>query len=178
MVIDVERLGGNRILNGYIDRRKLEVFVATRRAIHVPIHGNVFVQTPRGGDVINHDVADRIAAERIVAVRGLGLAAAKTHVTDDHVVGIELDRVACDANAIARRGVTSDRDVRRADADRGFQSDDAGDIEHHDARSALFDRVTKTSGPAVIQIRDDNYFSAASAEGIHAAAPRTGERGD
>ena len=46
VMIDVERFGGNRVLDRDIDRREFEVFVATGRTIHVAIHRNVFIKTP------------------------------------------------------------------------------------------------------------------------------------
>ena len=52
--------------------------------------------------MINHDVTDRIATERIITIRCLSLAAAKAHVTNNDVMGVELHRVAGDANTVAR----------------------------------------------------------------------------
>ena len=51
---------------------------------------------------------------------------------------LELDRVAGDAHAVARRGAAVDRDVRRADANLLLEPDDAGHVEHDDPRPARF----------------------------------------
>ena len=119
-----------------------------------------------------------IAADGIVAVADPRLAAAETHVADDDVVRFEFDRVAGDADAVARGGAAGDGDVRRADADAVLELDDAGDIEDDDARSAGFERFAEAARAAVVEIGDDEHLAAAPAEAVHAAALRAGEGGN
>ena len=178
MMENIERFRRDRVLDGDVDGGQLEVLASSRGMIHVAIHGDVLVQAPRGGHVIDDEVAHRIASERIVAVRRLGLAAAKTHVPDDDIMGVQLHGVARDADAVAGSGVARDGDVGRADADGGFQANDARDVEDDDARPALLTGVAKASRPAVVQVRDDKDFAAATAERIHPAAPGAGKCGN
>ena len=178
VVVGVERLAKNGILNRDVHRRQLQLLAAFGRLIHVAVHGHAFVEPPARGDVINHDVARGIAAKRIVAVAHPHFAAPEAHVADDHVVRLQLNRVAGEAHAVTGRGVAGDGEVRRANAEVIFQPDDARDVEDDDARAAGFTGFAKTSRPAVVEVRDDKNFSTAPAERIHATAPRAGKRGD
>lgn len=128
--------------------------------------------------MINHDVTHWIPTERIIPIRRLRLAATKTHVANDHVMRVELDGISRDANAISWGRVARDGDVGCADADGGFQADDARYIENDDARTSLFTSIAKTARTAVIEIGNDDDFTAPAAEGIHATAPGARKRGD
>ena len=99
-------------------------------------------------------------------------------MADDHVVGFELDGVARDAHAVARRGVAGKSDVRRADTNLFLQMDDAGDVKHDDARAAGFERFPKRAGPAIFQARHNDGASPAPTEAICAAALGAGKGGD
>src|SRR5690242_21419315 len=50
-----------------------------------------------------------------------------------------------DANAIARRGVTVNRDVRRQNMQRLFEMNDAGNIKNYDARTRCLAGFAKTA---------------------------------
>ena len=51
--------------------------------------------------MIDHDIANRVAAERIVAITHPSCSPAKPHVANHDVMCINFHRVARDANAVA-----------------------------------------------------------------------------
>ena len=58
---------------------------------HVAIERDVLVQSPLTRAVVNHDVTDRIASERVFTVPYVCVAAAEAHVSDDYVMGVNLE---------------------------------------------------------------------------------------
>src|SRR5207248_732746 len=129
-------------------------------------------------DVIDHDVSDRISAQRIVAVSDEGFAAAEAHVANDDVVRFKLDSISGDADPIARRAAADDADVRRADTNTVFQMNDASDIKNDDAWAARFAGVAKSARAGIFKAGDDDGLSAAASEAVHPAAFGAGERRD
>ena len=180
VMIRAQRFRRDAVLDRDVDRGefargRLRVAVVVE---HVAIHRDVFIETPRSGNVIHDDVADGIAAERIVTVSRIGIAATESQVANDDIVCLDLDRLVGEAHAIAGRSGTIDRDVRRANADALLEVNDAGDVEDDDAWAGRFDGLAERARAAVVERGDDVDFSAATAEGIHAAAPRAGKGRD
>src|SRR5262249_51943847 len=155
-----------------------QLLAAVRRVIHVPVHRQVLVQAPAGRDVVDDDVPDRVAAQGVVAVGYVRLAAAEAEMPYHHVVGVHLEGGPADADAVAGGRLAGDRDVRGANADAVLQVDDAGHVEHDDAGADGVAGLAERSGPAVRQAGHHAHLAAAAAEAVHAGAPRPGERGD
>ena len=126
VVVGVQRLAGDAPLDRDVDRRQLQLLVAARRPVHVAVHRQVLVEAPARRAVVDDDVADRVAAERVVAVGHVRLAAAEPEVADDDVVGVDLGGPPGDADAVAGGGLAGDGDVGGADVDGPVQVDDAG----------------------------------------------------
>ena len=55
------------------------------------IERDVLVQAPLARAVVNHNVTDRIASERVFTVPYVCVAAAEAHVSDDYVMGVDLE---------------------------------------------------------------------------------------
>src|SRR5262245_38895770 len=131
--------------------------------VHVPVHREVLVEAPAHRQVIEDDVANGIAAERVVALRDAGGAAAEAQVTDHHIVCFELDGVSSDADAVTGRGGAVDGDVGRANANLLLEADDAGDIEDDNSRPRGFERFAKRAWAHVVEAGYDVYLAVATA---------------
>src|SRR5688572_29223131 len=120
--------------------------------------------------MIDHNIPNWVAANRIVPVAYPGASTAEAHVANNHVVRLQLDGVARDADSVSRRAAAVNGDVRCANADFFFEIDNSGDVKDHDARTACFQRLAKASWSPVIEVCHHKHLAAAAAEGIHAAA--------
>src|SRR5262249_30371758 len=118
VVIEVQRLAGDRPLDGDVLNWKLLVRPAAGLLLHVSIERQVLVQSPTRGYVVYDDVPDWVAPEGIVAF--LEVAATESHVADDDVVRVDFGRLPADAYAIPRRGLTRDGDERAINCKRGL----------------------------------------------------------
>ncbi len=128
--------------------------------------------------MIDHDVAYRVAADRVIAIGCIECSPPKPHMPNDHVVSFQFDRVAGDTYSITWRRVASNRDVGRANAYAVLQADDASHIKENDARAALFAGIAKAAWSVVVQVGNQDNATVASAKTVHAAAFRTGKSRD
>ena len=138
MVPGVECLCRNGVLDGDVHRGRLALGLAVVHIEHVAIEGDVLIAAPFAGTVVDHDVAHRVSAEGILTVEHAGLTTAEAHVAHNHVVGIYLERLACNADAVAGSCLSGNGDIRSTHIDGRLQADDARNVEHHDAGAALF----------------------------------------
>src|SRR5262245_954936 len=87
---------------------------------------------------------------------------AKPKEANDHVVcscqaeGFTVARCLAYADAIARRGLTRDRDERFADH-QPLRLDDPADAEDHRARAFRLHGLAQAAGPGIEQIRDEEH---------------------
>ena len=117
VVPGVEGLGADGILDGDVDGRLLAVGLAVVHVEHVAIERDVLVQTPLARAVVNHDVSNGVAAEGVLAVGDQRLAAAEAHVAHDDVVGVDLERLTSDDDAVAGCRLSGNGDIGSADVD-------------------------------------------------------------
>src|SRR5262249_45557648 len=66
VVVEVQGLTRDRPLDGEVFYRQFLVRTAGL-LLHVPVERQVLVEAPTGGDVVDDDVPDRVAAQRVVA---------------------------------------------------------------------------------------------------------------
>jgi hypothetical protein len=78
VVVSVQAFAEDRVLDRDIDRGQLELRSARWRLVHVTVHRHVFVESPRCGNMVDHDVADGISANRIIAVADPGFTSAES----------------------------------------------------------------------------------------------------
>ena len=75
-------------------------------------------------------------------------------VADDDVVRVRAaEGVVLEADAVARRGLPGDREVRVADDELRLQRDHPADAEHDRPRAARLDRLPQAAGAGVVQVR-------------------------
>ena len=128
--------------------------------------------------MIDNDIADRLAAEAIVAVLDVGRSAAETHVANRHVMRVDVRGAIGNAHAIARSGLTGNGDVWGANVQRPFQMNHARHVEYNNPRTRRFTRFAKRTGTFVIETGDDVHFASSAANGESTRAFRAGERRD
>ena len=87
--------------------------------------------------MVDDDVGDRVSPQGVVA--DLEVAAAEPQVADDDVVGVDVDALAPDADAVAGGGLAGEGEERVLDVQRAFERDQAGDAEDDDARALGLD---------------------------------------
>ena len=125
-------------------------------------------------DVLVVTAPDGIRAVGKVAAR-IEVAQAETHIADDHVVGVDHDRPAGDADAAARGGLPRNGEVVVPDAQVARQVDRAGHVEDDDAFARGLDSGAERSGARVVEVGDAVDPAAAAARRVHAAALGAGE---
>ena len=178
MVVSVQSLGRDGVLYGHVHCGFLTVakFVAERE--HVAVERDILVEAPLTRAVVNHDIADRIAAERVLAIPYMRIAAAETHVAHHHVVGVHLEALSRHADTVAGSRLSSNGHVGRPDNDRRFQANNAAHVEYDDTGSTLFAGPAERAGTVIVEVVHHEYFSASAAKRIHAATLSTGEGGN
>ena len=55
------------------------------------VEGDVLIQSPLAGTVIDHDISHGVTTEGVLAMPYQGLTTAEAHVTHNHVMGIHLE---------------------------------------------------------------------------------------
>ena len=181
VVVGVERLGRDGVLDRYIDRRQLlrtSLVEALARIVHVAVERDVLVQTPGARAVVDHDVAHGVATKRVLAVPRHRLATAETHVADDYVVRIDLERLTGDADTITRSRLTGNCNIRCANDDGRLQADDTRHVEDDDAGATLLTGPAERALAAVVEVRDGQYLTAATALRVHTTTLGTREGGN
>lgn len=103
------------------------------------------------------------------------LATTETHVTNDDIMGIDLERFARDADAVARCCLAGNGDIRSLHIDRSLETDDTRDIEYHDACSTCLTSLAEGTRAAIIQVGHDKDLAATASESEHTAAFCSGE---
>src|SRR5258708_36275883 len=106
------------------------------------VHGKILIQPPARGDMVYHNIADRVAPQRIIAATHIGLAPAKTHITDNHIMRVDPEGFPGYTDPVSGSRLPFDRDIGCANDNGTVDMDDTGDVEDHDTRTALF------AGPA------------------------------
>ena len=120
----VEGLCRDGVLNRYIDSWFLAVRLAVLHVEHVAIERDILVQSPFARTMVNHDVTHRVATKRVLTVGYQRLATTETHVTNDDIVGINLERLASNDDTIARSRLSCNSNIRSTHVDGRLQADD------------------------------------------------------
>ena len=100
------------------------------------------------------------------------VAQAETHITDNHIVGIDHDRSAAHADAVAGSGLTGNGQVSVFDAQVAEQLDRTCHIEDDDAFARRFGGGTERARARIIEVGHMvNLSAAASAPGKARCTP-------
>lgn len=78
--------------DGYIHRRHLALWLPIVQIEHMTVERDILIQTKLARAVVNHDVTYRITTERILTIPYMGITTAETHVANDDIMGINLER--------------------------------------------------------------------------------------
>src|SRR5690606_25180169 len=105
--------------------------------IYVPIHGHILVKTPARRYMIDDDIADAISSKGIITTRYVCTAPAETHVSDHHIVGVDPEGLACDADTISGCRLACNRNVWSTNNNRTFQLDNPCHVKYNDTGSPL-----------------------------------------
>ena len=178
MVPGIKCLCRDGVLNSDVHRRFLLLGFAVVHVEHVTVEGDVLVEAPLAGAMVNHDVPDGIATEGVLTVHDVGLTTTEAHVANNYVVGVNLERLTRDADALARGRLSGNGDVGGTDIDRRLQTNDARDIEHDDAGTTLFASPAEGARSVVVEIGHRQHFATAASEGVHPPTLGTWESGN
>src|ERR1051325_8275681 len=174
VIVQIEGLAGNAPLNGQAFGRKFFVF-SNQCLVNMPIERKILIKTPTCRTMVHNYLPYWVAAQRVVTP--LQFAAAKAHISHDDIVSVDLRRFTSNANAIAGRGLTCNRDERMIDREPIRQRNDSGHAKYDDPRLRCRESFAQTPRPAVSQ---SCYFinpSPAPAGSDRARAFRTGKCG-
>src|SRR5262249_4286350 len=123
------------------------------------------VDAPANRAVVEDDVIAAAGAAAVLRDAGL-VAEADADVADDDVVRLETaEGVVLQADAVARRRLPGDRQVRVVNDQLRLQRDDAADAEDDRARSAGLDRLAQAARSGVVEVRDLVHLAAPAAAG-------------
>ena len=125
-------------------------------------------------DVLVVTAPDGVRTVGEIAAR-IEVAQAETHIADDHVIGVDHDRAAGDADAAARGGLPRNGEVAVPDAQVARQVDRAGHVEDHDAFARSLGGGAERTGARVVEVGDVVDLAPAAARRVHAAALGAGE---
>ena len=117
--------------------------------------------------MVNHDITYGITAKRIFTVPNQCLSTTETHVTNDYVVRIYLERLTCDNHTITRSCLSSNRNIWCTNIDGRFQTNNTRYVEHNDTCATLFTSPTERTWTIVIEIGNGQHLSATTAKGKH-----------
>ena len=133
MIVEIESFGEDAILDRDIDSRELLAISFFVAGIDVAVHGHHLIQSPRSGAVVVDDIANTIAATRIIAEGYIHRAATEAHIADDDIVCVDEQCLSSDDDAVAWCGLAINGDIRGTDMDRSFEMDLTSYIEYDDA---------------------------------------------
>src|SRR5690554_3017163 len=138
MIIRIQAFGKNTVLDRNVHGGKLFSFIVRAWFIHMSINGHILVKSPARRNVIDHDIADRVAANGIISSTDEGLSPSESHVPNNHVMGIDPDRLSGYTYPISRGCLAGNRNVWRPDNQRAFESDNSSYIKYNNSSSPLF----------------------------------------
>ena len=175
MVPSIECLGRDGILDGYIHRWHLALWLTIVQIEHVTVERDVLIQTKLARAVVNHDVTNRITAERILTIPYMGITTAETHVANDDIMGINLERFTRNHHALTWSSLSGDGDIRSTDDDWSLQYNISRYVEDDDAGTTLFASPTEGTRTSIIEIGHSQDLATTATEGKHTATLSTWE---
>ena len=175
MVPSIECLGRDGILDGYIHRWHLAFWLTVVQIEHMAVERDILIQTKLARAVVNHDVTYRITTERILTIPYMGITTAETHVANDDIMGINLERFTRNHHALTRSCLSGDGDIRSTDNDWSLQYNISRYIEDNDAGTTLFASPTERTRTSIIEIGHSQHLAATATEGKHTATLSTWE---
>src|SRR5215471_12446788 len=102
--------------------------------------------------MVYDNISYRVAAQRVISVKHVGLTAPESHIPHHDIMGVDVCRAPGDANPVTWSCLAGNGQIRGADMDRTLQADQSGNIKHERARSGGFTTFAKSTRPAVGQI--------------------------
>src|SRR6185503_4856378 len=142
------------------------------------VHAHVLIQAPGCRYMIDHDITDRIATDRIISSSHPGFAAAEAHIADHYIVCIDPNSFAGNTNSVARCSLSCNSNIRSTNDQWSLDTDDTCNIKYNYSCATLFTCPAKTAGTIIVKIRYDQYFSTTAAKTEFATAFSTGKCGN
>ena len=133
--------------------------------VYMAVNRHVFIQSPTGRAVIDNNITHTVTSQSIIP---------EEHILRPRRKRIWRIIISCVSNGKRlllhkphpRSCLTCNSDIRSTDVYRGFQPDNARNIEHNNTRTTGLTCLTQCSGPTVGQRIDHNYFSSTSTGSI------------
>ena len=166
MIVTIQSFRKNRVLNSYVDSRKLQTMPCGIAIVYMAVNRHVFIQSPTGRAVIDNNITHTVTSQSIIPEEHILRPPTETHMADNNIMRIKQERSPCYTNSIPRSCLTCNSDIRSTDVYRGFQPDNTRNIEHNNTRTTGLTCLTQRSGPTVSQRIDHNYFSSTSTGSI------------
>ena len=178
MIVSIQRFCRDSILYGNIYGRQFQIFwfiLSFAGVVHMAIERNVLIQSPSTRAMVNHDISNRVASERIVTMPYLCFAAAETHMAYHYIMRIYPKRLSGNTYPVTRSCLSCNSDIWSPDDNGRFQFNNTWNIEDNDTCSTCLTSLTERTGTTVIQISHGNHLTATTAETVHTSSFSTGE---
>ena len=166
MIVTIQSFRENRVLNSYVDSRKLQTMSCGITMVYMAIKRHILIQPPAAGAMIDNNITHTVTSQSIIPEEHILRPPTETHMADNNIMRIKQERSPCYTNSIPRSCLTCNSDIRSTDVYRGFQPDNTRNIEHNNTRTTGLTCLTQRSGPTVSQRIDHNYFSSTSTGSI------------
>ena len=175
MVIGIECLGRDGVLDSYVHGSSLLSLIVCTRMPHMAVEGDIFVEPPFGRNMVEHDVSNGITTERVLTMVCVCLTATEAHVTNHNIVSVNAKGLSCNTDAIARRCLPSNSDIRSLNNQWALKTYDSRNVKDNDSRAASLTCLTKGTRSGIGKRCHDIYLSATTTKRVHSTTLSTWE---
>ena len=138
MIVGIQCFRENRILDGNVYRRKFQPVSICPSVVYMTVDRHVFIQSPTGGAMVNHDISNRIPSYCIITESYVLRTATEAHVANHDIVCIDQERLSGDADTISGSCLSGNRYIRGTYANRAFQTNHSRYIEYNNTCTSRF----------------------------------------
>ena len=178
MIVGIQCFRENRILDGNVYCRKFQPVSVCPSVVYMTVDRHVFIQSPTGGAMVNHDISNRIPSYCIITESYVLRTAAEAHVANHNIVCIDQERLSGDADTISGSRLSGNGYIRGTYANRAFQTNHSRYIEYNNTCTSRFAGFAQCSGAGIFQRSDHDHFTSTTTGSIHTSAFRAGESRD
>ncbi len=144
---------------------------------HAPLYGDILaliyreglVDAPTGRNMVQNNILVSASTDGIRVVAAL-IAQSHTYVADDDLVSPNVERMALDADAVARSRLPRYGDIGVAYGERTLQFDSARHTKHDGAGAFGLDGRTQASGTIIVEVGNLANDTAAASYSVFAVA--------
>ena len=101
-----------------------------------PINGTALIYRPTDGAMINHHIP-AIGTSQAIRLAPSFIAYPETEIADNHIIGIDCHRIACDADALSRSRLTGNSQITLCNPQVAVEKDSACHVKNNSTCTLL-----------------------------------------